>query len=86
MRKLELKLEELAVESFDTGDVEGAKGTVEAFASSPLNCCTRLDSQCETCADHGCYYTQGCTSNPNDFLCINSKNYCDTNLQCTTDC
>lgn len=49
MRKIRLKIESLAVESFDTGEVQDLRGTVRAYFTTPQDPCTSADDAL-TCA------------------------------------
>lgn len=66
MGKLTLKVENLAVESFDTGDEQGRRGTVRGNDTVATEWCTGypdcISKFCQTKFDT-CYGTCGCTQN-----------------------
>ena len=67
MRKLALKLDDLAVDSFDTGDERGRRGTVRGHDTIESEWCTGypdcgVSKACQTPYDT-CYGTCGCTEN-----------------------
>jgi hypothetical protein len=67
MPKLTLKLENLTVESFDTGDGHRRRGTVQGHDTIETEWCTGypdcgVSKHCQTPNDT-CYGTCGCTEN-----------------------
>lgn len=55
MRKLRLKLDDLAVESFGTADPRGRKpGTVHGHYDTSWEGCGSGASECQTCRPFGC--------------------------------
>ena len=68
MGKLALKIDELAVESFDTGDERDGSGTVRGHDTVETEWCTGYPDcisarpECKTPRDT-CYGTCGCTQN-----------------------
>jgi hypothetical protein len=67
MSKLTLKVDELAVESFDTDDARGRPGTVKGHDTVETEWCTGYpdcvsDQGCQT-PRRTCYGTCGCTQN-----------------------
>jgi hypothetical protein len=66
MSKLTLKVENLAVESFDTGDEQRRRGTVRGHDTVETEWCTGypecISKHCQTPYDT-CYGTCGCTEN-----------------------
>jgi len=53
MRKLRLKIDDLAVESFQTDKVGKRGGTVRGHQTE-LDTCNSEDSECATCQPFGC--------------------------------
>lgn len=68
MGKLRLELDDLTVESFDTGDEQRRRGTVQGHDTVETEWCTGypdcLSKRCQTPNDT-CYGTCGCTENCN---------------------
>jgi hypothetical protein len=56
MREAKLKLQDVEVESFDVGDIDGAGGTVRANeAISIEGTCPGQTAQCTACRPLQCY-------------------------------
>lgn len=74
MRKLTLQVDNLRVESFDTGDDPRRAGTVRAHDTVETEWCTGypdcVSKQCQT-PKNTCYGTCGCTQN-----CATTPPYC----------
>lgn len=75
MRKLTLKVENLKVDSFDTGDEHGRRGTVQGHDTIETEWCTGYPDciskrpECQTPRDTcygSCGCTNGCGTGPND--------------------
>lgn len=68
MGKLRLELDDLTVESFETGDEQRRRGTVQGHDTVETEWCTGypdcLSKRCQTPNDT-CYGTCGCTENCN---------------------
>jgi hypothetical protein len=79
MRKLSLKVDDLQVDSFRTGN-EGRKGTVAGFDTVETEWCTGFGHpgcdishkpQCQT-PNYTCYGTCGCSNGCDDTLHVNN--------------
>jgi len=79
MRKLSLKVDDLQVDSFQTGN-EGRKGTVAGFDTIETEWCTGYGHpgcdishkpQCQT-PNYTCYGTCGCSNGCDDTLNVNN--------------
>jgi hypothetical protein len=70
MRKLRLTLDDLRVESFDTGVLEEARGTVRGQAARTLAipCCTGVGSGCNP--DETQVFTAACCLPTRQATCI----------------
>jgi hypothetical protein len=76
VRKLRLNLEELEVETFETDDARGARGTVLANEEYSWSCPTD-ETGCRTPGYASCEFTrcQWCTSKPQ--TCVASCDFTD---------
>lgn len=80
MRKLTLKLDNLNVESFDTGGI-GGSGTVRGHDTIETEWCTGYPDcgvskpQCQT-PHHTCYGTCGCSEGCTQLNCETQAPYC----------
>ena len=83
MKKLRLELEELQVESFTTAELDGDRGTVEAYISVRCNTnytCDPANNTCayvETCGEWASCYVSCDGSCP--YPCTNENSYCFNN-------
>lgn len=76
--KMKLELEALVVESFETGDAHGARGTVHGHAVWYTRHCNTDGATCDAAAT--CDGAYSC--NVNDNTCMESCGICGTN-KCT---
>lgn len=76
MNKMKLELEALVVESFDTGEAKGARGTVHAHAT--LRCTNYCDTENFTC--------DGAATCAGEYTCDRAVNTCMLSCgACTTE-
>ena len=76
MRKLSLKIDDLQVDSFQTGSGQGRKGTVNGFDTVETEWCTGYGHpgchvskpQCQT-PNNTCYGTCGCSNGCETYNC-----------------
>jgi hypothetical protein len=70
MRKLRLTLDDLRVESFDTGELDAARGTVrgQAAVTLAINCCTGVGSGCNP--DETQVFTAACCLPTRQATCV----------------
>jgi hypothetical protein len=91
-KKIKLDLEALEIDSFETAAGGSARGTIEGYYTYAVDGCTYApQATCDAEAScgavsacDGCYYSQACTADPNDFQCLDSMHYCFESQQ--TNC